>query len=133
MSERVTLYSLLHRFNLDEGECNKAASKAHIEELCKANCTQWRQLPSPLDVETVSVGEIERSTVEESDRRLSFLSQWKQIKGSAATYRQLIMALLGIKCDEDAANVCKLLKRDATVHRYPARRYFRWSSHGERG
>lgn len=131
MSERVTLYSLLHRFNLDEGECNKVVSKAHVEGLCKANCTQWRLLPTPLDVETISVDDIERNAIEESDRRCSFMYQWKQIKGFTATYRQLITALLKIKCSEDAACLCKLMKKDATVHLYPARRYFRLSSHGE--
>jgi pentatricopeptide repeat protein len=128
MSERVNLYTLLHRFNLDEGECNKVVKKDHVEEFCKANCTKWRLLPPPLDVETVSVEEIERNNVKEMDRRCSLLNQWKQMKGYAATYRQLLNALLNMKCTEEAANLCKLMKRDATVHPYPARHYFRLSN-----
>ncbi len=140
MAERVappvnqavkTFYSMLNRFNLDEAECKREVTKAHIEELCKTNCTQWRLLPSRLDVETISVGDIEAKTVEENERRHCFFFEWKQIKGSAATYRHLIIALLDIKCDEDAADMCKILKRDATVHQYPVRPHFRWSSRGK--
>ena len=131
MSERVTLYTLLYRFNLDEGECDKAVRKAHIEELSKANFDQWRLLPPPLNVESISVEGIERDIPVEKDRKCSFLYQWKQIKGFAATYRQLINALIAIKSTEDAANVCKVMKRDATVHPYPARHYFRLSRRGE--
>ena len=40
----------------------------------------------------------------------SFFSKWKEAKGSGATYRALISALLKIKCVEDAEGVCELLK-----------------------
>ena len=129
----VTLYSLLNRFNLDEGECNREVTKGHLEELCKTNFAQWRLLPPPLalDVESISVDDIERSAVEEYDRKLSFFYQWKHMKGTAATYRKLILSLLATKCEEDASNVCKILKRDATVYQYPARARYRWAHHGK--
>ena len=85
---------------------------------CRASCTQWRFLPSHLDVEQIAIGDMERLMTDENEMKLSFFFQWKQLKGSSATYRKLILALLEAKCEEDAAGVCKLVKRDSTVHHY---------------
>ncbi len=45
----------------------------------------------------------------EKEKRHTFLIKWRDVKGSEATYRNLIQALLTIESVEDAEEVCKLL------------------------
>ena len=48
--------------------------------------------------------------MDEDEKRATFFAKWKEAKGSDATYKALISALLEIGCAEDAECVCKLLK-----------------------
>ena len=68
-------------------------------------------MPPQLEVETIEAEDIDKSCKgEEREKRHKFLLKWKGIKGSKATYRQLITALLKMKCGEEAEKVCKVLK-----------------------
>ena len=68
-------------------------------------------LPSHLGVPQIYVHDINRNSTEESERRSNFFFGWKELKGSAATYKALITALLDIDCREDAEGVCRFLKK----------------------
>ena len=106
----VTPGDLMSCYELAEGDCSKPVSDKHIDMISQSFCDRWRSLPSHLDVPTIVAKDLERRQfVDESERRSSFFSKWKGIKGREATYKKLIIALLDIKCREDAEGVCKLL------------------------
>ena len=52
----------------------------------------------------------DRSPGGEGGKRYEFFLQWKQMKGSEATYVKLIGALEKISCKLDAESLCMLLK-----------------------
>ena len=90
---------------------NKEISDLHLEEIARETCTCWRSLPPHLGIETNLVKDIERDFSKEVDRRRELFDQWKQRKGSEATYRNLVKALLYLKERRDADYVCKLLRQ----------------------
>ena len=61
-------------------------------------------------MERIVADDIDRKSVEDEKRR-DFLLKWTEEKGSKATYKVLISALLKIKCDKEAEGVCKLISR----------------------
>ena len=54
------------------------------------------------------VPDIDQGPGGEDEKRRNFFFKWRDTKGSGATYKTLISALLEIDCREDAENVCKL-------------------------
>ena len=86
-------------------------SDKHVDDISLSSCQKWRFLPSHLDLPSILVEDIERNprAVTESDKRHEFFQAWKAAKGSEATYRELIRALLAIGCRQDAEYVCDLL------------------------
>ena len=104
----VTLSSLMKKYQLKEEDLDKQVTDEHLDDIASSHCTKWRSLPSRLGMESIVVNDIIHTFTKEEDRRNAFFYKWKDIKGSAATYRKLIEALLGIKCREDAEGVCKL-------------------------
>ena len=58
--------------------------------------------------------DIDKSQKGEREKRHEFLLTWKDMEGSSATYKQLITALLKIKCRRDAEKLCEMLKK--SVH-----------------
>ena len=103
---------LIERYGLSEETCDCKISDAHLVDISRSHCRRWRDLPSRLDMDTIVVDDLDKNPilVDEDMKRSSFFSKWKEAKGSAATYRALIRALLQIKCVEDAEGVCELLK-----------------------
>jgi len=57
----------------------------------------------------IVVRDIIRSFQDEEERRHNFLLKWREEKGSSATYKALIDALLAIGCRDDAEEVLRLL------------------------
>ena len=82
----------------------------HINEICGTHCDRWRDLPPYLELDRIVVNEIKRDYGDERERRKGFFSRWKERRGSRATYRSLIRALLRIGCREDAEHVCSVLR-----------------------
>ena len=103
-SDLIKQYELSHRCT------KKKVSDAHLELISRSYCEEWKSLPPYLKLETVVANDIDRSAKTEREKRHDFLFEWKEIKGSAATYKQLITALLHIKRRQDAEKVCELLK-----------------------
>ena len=101
---------LIQQHELSEEDCEKPISDEHLEAISRSCCKQWKSMPPHLEMDTIEAEDIDKSKGEEREKRHKFLLKWKGIKGSKATYRQLITALLKMKCREEAEKVCKVLK-----------------------
>lgn len=88
--------SLLNRYNLGEEDCNRKVTDVHIEKISRSFCRKWRSLPSHLELDDIVVCDVERDSASEKDKRNKFFTEWKEAKGSDATYTKLITALLVI-------------------------------------
>ena len=108
---------LIQHQGLNEENCEEAVSDEHLEIISRSCCKQWKSMPPQLKVDTIEAEDIDKSKGEEREKRLKFLLKWKEIKGSKATYRQLITALLKMKCGEEAERVCKVLKESLLPQR----------------
>ena len=101
---------MLHHYNLTEDVCGQQVSPVHLEDISRSHCKHWRKLPAHLGLPEIMASDIDRKQVEESEKRHIFFFGWKDRKGSDATYRSLISALLKIDCRQDAESICKLLQ-----------------------
>lgn len=102
---------LLQHHGLSEGDCDKPVGNEHLEIISRSCCKQWKFMPPHLKVDTTVAEDIDKSAKGEREKRYDFLLQWKGIKGSHATYKQLITALMKMKCGEEAERVCEVLKK----------------------
>lgn len=126
----VTVNSLMAEYKLEAEDIgNREISTPHLESLCTSHFSQWRLLPSHLEVEGISVEGIDCKFAGERERRLAFFFQWKHMKGPGATYGRLLDALVVMKCVGDAEAVCKVLTKQDPTHKYPVKPLFRWPRH----
>ena len=109
VSSSSDVTDLLEQFSLQEEDCNKEVSAAHVEDVSRRACSKWRSLPAPLEMEEIVVNDVDRERQQEQERRQLFLDKWKDLKGSKATYKKLISALLATERRKDAEYVCQLL------------------------
>ena len=101
-------------------ECNKQISDAHLEMLSSKRCRKWRNLTTSLELDSIVKDDIDRKSVCESEKRLNYFTEWKDQKGSAATYKSLIRALLKIGCRDDAEYVYQLSQSSGSNSTSPA-------------
>ena len=106
--------TLCAHFELADQNLDKVISDVHLDKIAQTRCTYWQSLPSRLGLPDIVAKDIDRDFPTESDKRREFFRQWKQRKGSEATYRRLVKALLGINQRQDAEYVCKLLPKAGT-------------------
>ena len=106
----MALSSLIERFELSEEDCEKKMSDKQLDEIALSYCREWEPLRSELEMKEIVEHDIKKNFTTEEGRRRNFLLKWKNVKGSAATAKALIIALLGIKSVDDAEGVCQLLK-----------------------
>ena len=112
---QVTVDDLLAKAGLPRHAGNKKVSDVHILDLSMKHCKKWRSLPAFLDMDQISVSDLQYAMGSESDKRKLFLEKWQQEKGSDATYRVLMAALLSVQCRDEAEYICNvLLKGDGT-------------------
>ena len=102
-----SLESLIARYHLTEEDVGKQITDEHIEVISRSTCRKWRSLYAHLDLSSIAVDDVDHLPVDEDQKRFTSL---KEKKGSEATYKKLISALLTTECREDAECVCKLLK-----------------------
>lgn len=109
-----TLSSLRAHYELAEDDWDKKISDSNLDRISLNCCSNWKLLPSQLELESIIVNDIEKSktAITETDKRLEFFRQWKEKKGFGATYKKLVIALLNIDQRQDAECVCKLLKQE---------------------
>ena len=103
---------LIARYHLTEEDVNKQITDEHIEVLSRKICGrgQWKSLPAHLGLATITAEDIDCGSVDPREKRHQFFLAWKQKKGSEATYKRLITALLKIECTQDAESVCETTK-----------------------
>ena len=118
--QRVSVDFLVANYTLTEECCSRQISEVHIDDISRCICRKWRSLVPQLKLKGIVISDIEHETGVEEERRSKFLSLWKKQKGSEATYRWLIHALLEIDCRSDAEYVCKLLKTSESASRNTA-------------
>ena len=108
----MALSSLIERFELREEDCEKKMSDKQLDKIALSYCRKWELLCSQLEMEEIVEHDIKKSQslITEEEKRRDFLFKWKNVKGSAATAKALISALLGINSVNDAEGVCQLLK-----------------------
>ena len=109
--ESLTLPELKSHYGMTEGHCDQPVSDIHLEELSRTGCKQWKSLPPHLKVKTIVAEDIDKGQKEPAMKRYEFLLKWKEIKGSNATYRHLLTALLKINCGQDAEKLCEMLMK----------------------
>ena len=108
-----TFLQLMSQYRLTERQYSTQVSDIHLEKLSRSGCKQWKSLPAHLELEAIVAEDIDKSQKGEREKRHEFLLTWKEMEGSSATYRQLITALLKIKCRQDAEKLCEMLKKSA--------------------
>ena len=101
--------SLLEQYQLEEEDVSKQVTDLHIDKISHSHCKKWKSLPAYLKMERIIASDIDTKPIEEEEKRKNFFFKWQDEKGSKATYKVLIEALLEMKCKEDAESVCKLL------------------------
>ena len=111
METSVELLELIENYELSVEDCSKKVSDANLEAISQSNCMHWERLPSHLEMSDSVVSDISRKQIDEEGKRLEFLRKWREQKGSKATYKQLVLALLKIRCRDDAEKVCDILKK----------------------
>jgi len=117
ISERTSF--MVKQSQLKEEDVNKQVSDVHIEKISYTCNIPWKRLCPYLEMERNLVFDLTKFTLTEGGRRYSFFLKWKESKGSAATYKKLISALLEIKCVDDAECICKLLQRGSQHSQQP--------------
>ena len=113
MSDKV-ISTLCANFELSCQELDKVISDLHLDKIAQTRCTYWQSLPSRLGLPDIIANDIDKDFSKELDKRREFFHQWKQIKGSEATYRNLVKALLDFSKRLDAEYVLKLLHQAVT-------------------
>ena len=101
--------SILQRYGMKDQDLDRAVSKKHLDRLSHSYLENWRRLPVYLGMKDITKRDAILSATEEEGRRRFFLNTWSKMKGSEATYRKLIFALVRIQSMEDAEAICKLL------------------------
>ena len=109
-SDSMTVDCLMKYYSLADNDCDQPISDSHLDDISLSHCGQWRLLPCRLGMKNIVTGDINRDFAIEKEKRREFFFEWKQIRGSDATYKSLISALLAIKSREDAESICKILQ-----------------------
>ena len=106
-----TFLQLMSQYGLRERQYNQQVSDINLEKLSRSGCKQWKSLPPHLELEAIVAEDIDKSQKGEREKRHEFLLTWNEMKGSSTTYKQLITALLKIKCRRDAEKLSEMLKK----------------------
>jgi len=110
-SDELGVTDLLQQFQLKEEEAILPITDIHIEDICRTQSIPWQSLPFVLlDNPRTVVSDIKSERKPEVDNRLHFFSEWRKQKGSGASYKELITALLYLTSREHAEYVCHLMK-----------------------
>ena len=121
LSEAQTLLNeLLKHYELTEEDLNKPVSDSHVEGISRSSCKHWKSLPAHLGLKPITAEDSDRKHIDPAEKRYDFFLKWKEMKGSGATYKQLIIALVKIDCREDAEAVCAVLKGSVQPHPQPS-------------
>ena len=101
---------MAEQYGLADGYGDQPVTDKHLEIISRSCCKEWKSLPAHLELEDIVAEDIDKSQKGEREKRHDFLRKWRSMKGSKATYKQLITALLKIKCKDEAEKVQEILK-----------------------
>ena len=104
---------LLKKYKLDKDSCDQTIKDLHLDRIshfCNVGGGDRHSLALNLGIKKVDVEDINRGPGEEQEKRSAVFKKWKTMKGSEATYTELVIALLAIQHKEDAENVLELLQ-----------------------
>ena len=110
MSSPSRLDSLLVTHGVAREDSDKQIGDKDIDKISQSCGFPYGRLSSYLGMKQVCAQDAKQDGKSEPDRRAGLLEGWKQLKGSDATYRALIAALLEMERRDDAEVICKLLK-----------------------
>lgn len=99
----------MRSFDLSEKIITTPITEAHYKELSGLSW-EVEELAPHLNIEKSVLKDILRDNAEEQSRKSCLLSKWKENKGTDATYRELIKAMLKAFEDTDVVqHLCKSL------------------------
>ena len=110
MASPSELDSLLATHEVARENSNKKISDKDIDKISQSCGFPYGRLSSYLGLKQVCAQDAKQDGKSEPDRRAGLLEAWKQMKGSDATYRALIAALLEMERRDDAEIICNFLK-----------------------
>ena len=117
------LNSTLERFQLSPEAYNQPISDIHLQMIASSRAIKWKFLPAVLEMAnpTVVLSDIGGEGGRPPDQmRADFFGRWQSEKGSDASYKNLVNALLQINCKQDAEYVCELLlSTSSTTLKHP--------------
>ena len=93
ISSSIGFLHLLKHYQLKEEDLKKQITDKHLDEISCTCCRKWKSLRSHMEMKEIVEHDIEKGPGPEKKKRRDFLKKWKNTKGSAATYRVLIIAL----------------------------------------
>ena len=108
-TSKSEISSLLKQYKIKVEDVNREVTDRHVEKISQSHCKKWKSLPAYLEMEGIVASDIDIEPIEEEEKRKNFFSKWKEEKGSKATYKVLIRALLEMKCKKDAESVCEMI------------------------
>ena len=106
----MSVEELTKKFKLGIEICNNQVTDEDLDQIATHCCKELQRLPPHLGIEDTVFSDIKRDEKSEPERRLALFKKWKQIKGSAATYKAIIAAFLKIELMDDAEKVCEWAK-----------------------
>ena len=107
----TSIVPLLDQYNLTDEDVNKQVSDIHMEVFSRFSCKEWKSLPAHLWLPSNAAKDIDLMPVNEKEKRLTFLTSWKEKKGCEATYKNLISALLAVESKKEAESVCQYIMK----------------------
>ncbi len=113
--EQSSFPQLMTQYGLREEDCKKQISDDHLESISRSHCKHWKNLPAHMGLPDIVAEDIRQGPGDEGAKRHTFFFQWRNKKGSSATYEQLITALLKINSTLDAESVCKIMQGSQQV------------------
>ena len=109
VSDKIIRFLCAH-FEPADQDLDKVISDLHLQAIAQTSDINWKSLPSRLGLQDDVAKDIDKGFTKEFDKRQEFFQQWKRFKGSEATYRSLVKALLDINQRHNAEYVCELLR-----------------------
>lgn len=106
--------SLLKKFGVREKDYYRIVSDAHVKKFSYHYSEGLELQPPFLEMKNVVVKDVDFQK-DQKDKCFAFLTKWKSMFGSGATYKRLICALLKIQRFEAAEAVCKMLQTASSV------------------
>ena len=100
---------LAARFGLGADELRKPCEERLFSNLANF-INPWREIFSSL-LSRIDIDDINNENNSEQAKRIAALHKWKERKGSEATYKILVRALLDNGVMDQAESMCKLLAR----------------------